>query len=121
MKKQKPLRDFLEVAREYTKRYLSHTEEYKKFKDNEYYHITKFTDLMVRRAWKDPKQRRRIESIIKKNKSLKRATQCGGIVKESYTTGGSTGGTTGAGVRTSNAVNLSAMTPVLAWIASSNA
>lgn len=65
-KKQKSHKNFLDYAKAYVKRYLSHTTDYKKFKDNDYYYITVYVNHITKKAWADPNYRRKIKEIIKK-------------------------------------------------------
>jgi len=61
--------EFLEAAKKYAKRYLKHTEDYKRFKDNDYYYISVFTSHIARKQWKDPKHRKRIKEIFRKHEA----------------------------------------------------
>ena len=45
------MKDYLTAARQYTKRNLYRTKEYKRFKDNDYYHVTKYTQYLFKKYY----------------------------------------------------------------------
>lgn len=63
-----PPKDFLTEARKYTKRNLSRTKDYKMFKDNDYYHINKYTTYLWNQLQKN--QPKEYIKITKKAKSI---------------------------------------------------
>ena len=57
-------------ARDYTKRYLSHTEDYNRNVDNDYYNITKFTEHIFKKYKNTKEMNRILEKFIKETKKI---------------------------------------------------
>lgn len=57
---------FLDYARSYTAKNLRKSKEYKKFNDNDFYHITKFTEYLYKEYNKNKIAREKSRRIIRK-------------------------------------------------------
>lgn len=56
------MEEYIDAAKKYAKRYLSHTEDYKNNIDNDYYYIAVFSQHLARKSMKDPK----VNKIVRK-------------------------------------------------------
>jgi trehalose/maltose hydrolase-like predicted phosphorylase len=61
------MQDYLSAAKKYTQENLSDTEEYKENVDNNYYHISVFSQYLAQEAYKDPEIREKVRECIEKS------------------------------------------------------